>query len=176
MISTTFIFNLLLKHSKYWYDEKNKTNYILDRGRLSGNERKQLNLEAFTSLAFEFYSKEVLKEILKTYRSDFRAYRIRGSQKPKNGGGYWPNFYTFIKVLVAGEENLGPQEKAVNLKFNPLLDTSFLSEGFLIVEKCKSKQPKIYEIKEENGVKKYPYIWIDEIYSFEADEIPEQED
>ena len=148
MISTNFIFNLLLKNSKYWFDEKNKTNYILDRGRLSGDDRKQLKLDAFTSLAFELYSKEVC--------------------------GYWPNFYTFIKVLVAGEENLGPQEKAVNLKFNPLIDTSFLSEGFLIVEKCKSKQPKIYEIKEENGVKKYPYIWIDEIYSFEPDEIPEE--
>ena len=175
MISFKFVFYQLINNSVYWSQERDKFDYILERGRLSGYERQRLETESYISLALEMDAKETLAQIVKNYRTNYRSYRIRGSQKPKNGGGYWPNFYTIIKILVAGEENLGPQEKIVNLKFNPNIKTDHLKEGFLVVEKCKCKQPRIYKITEENGIKKYPYIWIDEIYSFEED-IPEQED
>ncbi len=100
---------------------------------------------------------------------EVESFKIIVEWKEKDGQKY-PNVYTFINIKVKGEENRGYQKKAINVKFNKLIDLSRLRTGFLTVYKCNLTKPYIYEVKIEDGKKKYPYIFVDSIFCFEAED------
>ena len=164
----SFIFKLINEDIEYFDKYKHLCDLKMTRQQLTPEEQKKADWAIMSCLAINYELKELKGMIKDKLKDDFRAFVIYGEFKETNGKK-WPNFYTYKKIFVKGEENRGPQEKALNLKFNPILNIDFLKPGYLVVEKCKCTQPKIYEITtSEDGKKHYPYIWIDEIYSFDA--------
>ena len=171
-----FVFKKLHDFIEYFQKEQKIEKFKMERGRLNGEELER-SKEWNSIYLVIWYSYFEFEKELKKMSEDFRAFVVFGEWR-EGKHGLWPNFYTFKKILVKGEENKGPQEKAINLKFNPVLDISKMGPGYLVVEKCKCKQPKIYEITEDEKGKHYPYIWVDEIYSFDPfpiEEIKEDE-
>ena len=77
------------------------------------------------------------------------------------------SFFTWLEIVVKNEEGMGLQRKPVNILFNPLIDTTgFEKGGILTLKNGDYTRPYIYEVKMENGFKKLPYIWIDNITAF----------
>lgn len=114
----------------------------------------------------------IMQKIKYNFETGFYSFSIKGEVKKNEDGSLWPKFYTFIKIIVKGEENRGPQEKPIFIKFDKMIpdeEIKKLKNGFLVVEKSNFKQPPIYEIKEENGVKKYPFVTVKNIYSFDPE-------
>jgi len=173
-----FIKNYLLNDYRYFEQQLIKYNNMSIRGNYTKDQLRILSYCQLSCYSIKEYIHFLRVESLKDYKLNYEGFRIRGKQQPRQDGqGFWPNFYTIMKIIVKGEENLGPQEKIVNLKFAPTVDTSYLREGYLTVEKCKRTKPKIYEIKiNEKGQKVYPYIWIEEIFSFNPDQPLEADD
>lgn len=74
------------------------------------------------------------------------------------------SYYMRRTVYVSGEENLGPQEKTFTVIFNPNIDKNILVQGVYVLDGTKHQLPKKYTIStDENGVKHYPYFYINEI-------------
>ena len=77
------------------------------------------------------------------------------------------SYYYKTKIYVSGEENLGPQEKAITVVFAPTIDKTNLGTWVYVLDPNKNKMPKKYTISEdENGNKKFPYFYITEIEKF----------
>ena len=161
-----FIKKLLDYEKKYYTREKQLEEKKLLNGIQTAQERRDSDIWHSGTIA-------ILEEInwimekLKEFDLEYYSFSIHGEIKPKKDGiGDWPNFWTFRKMLVKNEENRGKQEKAISIKFGPLVDWSKIKRGWLVVHKSKIYVPKIYEIKEENGKIIYPAIIVYEIYSF----------
>lgn len=172
-----FFKKMLMEEVESYFRLKYISKLKLSRSYLTPDERKEEKEIAAASSLMASAILNLEYTMRTTAENNFRGFVVYGEFKETNGK-VWPNFYTYKKIFVKGQENRGPQEKAINLKFSPTIDTSFLRPGYLVVEKSKCTQPKIYEIKtDEKGIKHYPYIWIDEVYSFDEypfiDPIPE---
>ena len=167
-----FIFKMINEEVLAWYDELYLYDLKLRRSSLTIEEIKENEFYKTAALTVGLSYLELERRIKERMLEEFRCFVIHGGFKTTNGKK-WPNFYVFKAIIVKGEENRGYQEKAINLKFNPLLDIKTLREGgYLVVKKCDCNIPKIYEITvDEKGVKHYPYIWIDNIYCYESEAV-----
>lgn len=82
----------------------------------------------------------------------------------KDGKGRtFKTFYTFINIIVKGEESKGKQSKAVSIRFKKEVNTTDLKYGYIYVDENKMNVPYVYEIVE----KKFPTIWVHKINKFE---------
>lgn len=112
----------------------------------------------------------IMQKITYNFETGFYSFSIRGKIETNDDGTIWPKFYAFIKIIVKGEENRGLQEKPIFIKFDKTIkDIKKLTNGFMVVEHDKMIKPIIYEIKEENGKKIYPFVTVKEIYSFDPE-------
>lgn len=86
----------------------------------------------------------------------------------------WVSFSAKMKLVVKGEESKGLQEKYVEVRFDESVKADkTLKTGTIEVLEENINAPYIYEIKEvvnESGEtkKRYPYIWVSKVESFEA--------
>ena len=169
-------FKALISYDKEYWTQELKLNHMkLNRMNLKGKDWREADLAHMAALAIIMEMEEMEKDMAEA-RKYYRSFVVFGSWKEKNDGTKWPNFYTFRNVLVEGEENRGPQEKSLSIKFNPAINLKNFGPGFLVCEKSKCIVPKVYKITtDEKGVKHYPYIWVDEIFSFDPYTIEEEE-
>ena len=143
--------------------EKNKI--LLERGDYTGDTYEDQFIWTVSLVAVKMQLENMI-EYNKERASDFRHLVLMPGKKEGR-------FFTVKKILVKGEENLGPQEKCITVILDPSIQDLIKRPGYLVVEKWDITQPKIYEIKEINGVKKYPYIYIKGFYSFTPEPVLE---
>lgn len=83
------------------------------------------------------------------------------------------NYWTYMNLLVKGEEDKGIQKKSVTVKFRQDVDNDSdyeldeIKNGIL---ECVVNAPFIYEIKEDADGKHYPELWVRQIYDFKPKE------
>lgn len=153
------ILEILEHDSKYWYEmilfyDKAAKRGILERK----NEFEVKNLIAYAA----FLEVDAIKETILNEENEFSYIPFFTSPRKND-----PNklmYYTRMYLYVKNEENLGKQLKLIPIWFSPDIDLSKVKEGTLVVKKDKMKKPSYYEIKEENGIKKTPYIYIQELF------------
>lgn len=165
------MFELLLKilsdEQEYFNVEESKALIFLKRGRV-GLERQKMDFWYWCVRACKM-ELDYIREGVKNLQMEYYAMTIKCKTEESNGKK-WTHYWTIQKFLVKGEENKGYQHKTITIKFDKSIDTSKLTNGFLIVHKSNIIKPKIYEIKEENGKKIYPFLFVKEIYCFEAND------
>lgn len=120
------------------------------------------------ALAMMLYSRQImldLKELEVEKENDIMT--IYCDNRVDKDGKPYKVFFTYRKVIVEGEENKGWQFKSLTVKFDKNnVDTDNLDNGYLVYQIDECTIPKYYKIKEENGIKKYPYIWIPRVLNF----------
>ena len=143
-----------------------------NRGSLDQQQKKDSLIWAAACSGIMEELNYIMQKITYNFETGFYSFSIKGEVKTNDDGSLWPKFYTFIKIIVKGEENRGPQEKPIFIKFDKMIsdeEIKKLKNGFLVVEKSNFIKPPIYEIKEENGIKKYPFVTVKNIYSFDPE-------
>ena len=167
---------LINSEIKYFEAEIKKATFFLNRGKLTSSQKFTNDLWLTSCYACKF-ELEQLKEDIKSLKMEYYAMAIRGKIETNEDGSQWAKLYTFLKFIVKGEENRGYQEKPILLKFDKSkIDITKLGAGFLVVHKSNISVPKIYEVKEENGKKLYPFIYVREIESFTPEPVFESEE
>ncbi|MBR3210090.1 MAG: hypothetical protein IKF82_07515 [Bacilli bacterium] len=166
----TFIEKILNDERDYFLKEKEAEELKLTRGKQTPKEARDSDIWHCAALGILEEINYIMEKITYNFKTGFYSFSIKGEVVENEDGSIWPKFYTFIKILVKGEENKGPQEKPIFIKFNKTIKgLKNLKNGFLVVEKSNFIKPPIYEIKEENGVKKYPFVTVNEIFSFDPE-------
>lgn len=169
------LLDLIREDQEFFNDEEKKAEFFLKRGKMPLLKSRQIDFWLWCAKACQM-ELEQLEEGVKILKMEYYAITIRGSIEENAEGKKWPKFWTVLKFIVKGEENKGYQDKAISLKFDKSIDWTKLGGGFLVVHKSNIYKPKIYEIKEENGKKIYPYVFIKEIYSFDPEPVFESEE
>lgn len=139
---------------------------FLDRADLDESKEKEILFCHGCCMAI-IKELEELKEDMMKFKNKYQQYYIYAEEKETNGQK-WTRFYTLLFLVVKGEEGLGLQKKYVNVKINPLIDTTPYKEGGIFtLENGKYTLPLIYEIKDlGDGKKEYPFMYIHEIASY----------
>lgn len=86
----------------------------------------------------------------------------------------FPSYYTFVNIVVVGEEEKGTQKKSLQVYFSEVADKK-LPVGFKggVIE-CDAKDvnaPYVYEIKpnkDDRTKKDYPFVYIKDLKSVTA--------
>lgn len=162
-------YEILEKEAQAWASELPLYDPFLFRAIITPKERAKYE-------GFKYAILGIIKEIEELkgmYKVEIEKCKMKNevykifSKKFINNGVESYGFYTYISIIVEGEENLGPQVRGLKVYFNrDNVDTSeFKNGGTVLVAKDKVKKPGIYKLV--NG--KYPYIWIDEIVDFVGD-------
>lgn len=91
---------------------------------------------------------------------------IYSKNKKSKDGRSFRSYWTYMYLLVKGQEEKGKQRKSVNVSFLQGVNHSSITRG--IVE-GDFDAPFIYEIKkdEKTGKDKYPTLWVKRVDSFE---------
>ena len=166
----TFIEKILNEEKKYFSNELKIEQIKQDRGSLSAKEKKDSLIWTAACSGILEEINYIMQKITYNFETGFYSFSIKGEVVTNPDGTIWPKFYAFIKILVKGEENRGPQEKPIFIKFNrSIKGIEKLRNGFIVVEHDNLIKPPIYEIKEENGKKEYPFITVKDIYSFDPE-------
>ena len=90
----------------------------------------------------------------------------------KDGKRKFKTYFTPCKIIVKGEEEKGKQAKMLSVKFKEGLTPKYKVEYLFGL----GYVPYTYEIKEEDGKKKYPFIYILKIDSEEVASSPSDVD
>ncbi len=172
----TFIEKLLQQEKEYFLNEKKIEEMKINRGQQTPQERR--DSETWLSATYGILEEidYIMQKITYNFQTGFYSFSIKGEVVENEDGTFWPKFYTFIKLIVKGEENRGPQEKPIFIKFDKTIKgLRELRNGFLVVEHDNLIKPIFYEVKEENGKKIYPFITVKDIYSFDPETTQEEE-
>ena len=89
------------------------------------------------------------------------------SRKNEKGQEFF-SFFTPVTIMVKGEEDKGVQNKTLDVKFTKEADKQLpvnFKGGIIEVDGENVGFPYIYEVKEEDGKKEYPCVWIRKINS-----------
>lgn len=167
-----FIEKILSEEIKYFKNEYKIEELKQKRSSLDQQQKRDSLIWATACNGILEELNYIMQKINYNFETGFYSFSIKGEVKTNEDGSLWPKFYTFIKIIVKGEENRGPQEKPIFIKFDKMIpneEIKKLRNGFLVVEKSNFIKPPIYEIKEENGVKKYPFVTVKNIYSFDPE-------
>ena len=160
------IINKIEEERSAWASELLFYKHFLDRANLDESKEKDILFCHGCCMAI-IKELEELKEDFMKFKNEYQQYYIYAEEKETNGEK-WTRFYTLLFLVVKGEEGVGLQRKYVNVKFNPLIDTTPYKEGGIFtLQNGKYTLPLIYEIKElENGKKEYPFMYIHEVASY----------
>lgn len=166
----TFIERLLAEEKNYFLNEKKIEELKMTRGDQTPKERRESDIWHSVAIGVLEEINYIMEKITYNFKTGFYSFSIKGEVVKNQDGSLWPKFYAFIKILVKGEENRGPQEKPIFIKFDRTIKgIQNLKNGFLVVEKSNFIKPPIYEIKEENGKKIYPFVTVKDIFSFDPE-------
>lgn len=93
------------------------------------------------------------------------------NQETANGRKF-RKFFTSVKIIVAGEEDKGPQDKTLTVKFDKNIDTSSFRRGIITAEEKDVELPYKYQIKkvtDKDGNEKlrYPHIYVKNVLIYE---------
>lgn len=152
----------LINNIKYWGFENRRLNMIIERGSYSSDST--IHDEALYALIIQYVYKEVLQDMKDLKGNETNYEYIQLFRDPKSEK---LRFYTWLPMIVIGEEFKGWQTKAINVVFAKDLDTSEITDvGTILIDTNVVKIPKVYEIKEVDGHKKYPYIYINQYVKY----------
>lgn len=92
---------------------------------------------------------------------------IYSKNKKTKEGRAFRAYWTYMMIVVKGEESKGKQRKAINVSFLQGVDHTKVVRGILDAD---IDAPFIYEIKkdEKTGKDRYPSIWVKRIDSYES--------
>lgn len=160
------LLNKIREESKLWAEEQSLYRRFLDRADIDESREEEILFCHGACAAIVRELKELEEDIV-NYKSKYQQYYIYTEEKETNGKK-WTRFYTLLFLVVKGEEGVGLQRKYVNVKINPLIDTTpYKDGGVFTLEIGKYSLPLIYEIKNlENGKKEYPCMYIHEIAAY----------
>ena len=145
----TFIEKILQEEKKYFLNEKRIEEMKATRGSQTPKEKKDSEIWRCAVYGILEEIEYIMQKITYNFETGFYSFSIKGEVVTNPDGTFWPKFYAFIKILVKGEENRGPQEKPIFIKFNrSIKGIEKLRNGFLVVEHDNLIKPPIYEIKE----------------------------
>ena len=102
-------------------------------------------------------AKEEIKLLMyriKEEENDFNYIRLFLSPQKKDPTKL--NYYTFMKLYVKNEENLGKQIKPISILFANTIELP-TKTGTLVIKKDKMKKPSYFEIRIVDNIKKYPF-------------------
>ena len=93
-------------------------------------------------------------------------------QTRADGKSKFRKFFTYMDILVEGEEDKGLQLKSLTVKFDDSVDASKFNRGVITLDENDYDAPYKYKVKEvvdKDGTvkKKYPHIFIKKIVSYE---------
>ena len=152
----------LINNINYWGYENYKLNLILKRGSIPPDST--IEQEALYALIIQYVYKEVLQDMKDLKGNDTNYEYIQLFRDPKSEK---LRFYTWLPMIVIGEEFKGWQTKAINVVFAKDLDISEITDvGTILIDTNVVKIPKVYEIKSQDGYKKYPYIYINQYIKY----------
>ena len=157
------IINMILDHeAQAWASELNYYNFFLENSQLTPEEKNRYERFTFAIMAILREFKEI-KGVFEAMKNEYEEITFY-CNKGENGK---LQFFTWLEIIVKGEEGMGYQKKPVTILFNPLIDTTGFEEGgILTLKNGDYTRPYLYEIIQENGYKKKPYIWIDKLAAF----------
>ncbi len=157
------IFKLALEHeAQAWASELDSYNFFMQNSRLSDDELIKYDSFIFAIMAILREINEI-RGVFEAMKNEYEEITFY-SNKTKNGK---LTFFTWVDIIVKGEEGVGYQRKPINIIFNPLIDTTGFEEGgILTLKNGDYTRPYLYEVTQDGPYKKYPYIWIDQLAAF----------
>ena len=84
--------------------------------------------------------------------------------KESKDGNKFPSFTVKVLIIIKGEEDKGPQPKWITAKFDKSIKTDEirgLAWVYFPADAC--QKPRLYDVIEVDGKKKYPYAFFSAI-------------
>ena len=146
----------LIDSINYFIKEYKVNKLIQNRG--APPQGRDIDLENSLLIGIIETYKEVLKDMkdLNGNNTDFEYLQLFKDKKSDK-----LRFFVWLPVIVEGEEFKGFQNKPISVVFDKSLDISEIDEvGTILIDRKIVNIPKYYKIREVNGFKNYPYIFI----------------